>query len=99
MFIAELDVTTAWANTVTNYLNGDDTFTIVNSSPGIIYAVEGDTAPSADVIGVPVQPGNYILYKKGSNAYLYLKNGYSPVVTQGVNTQSKTSRIIINKVG
>ena len=99
MFVTELDITKDWSNTVSNYLNDEDTFMIVNNSPDIIYAVEMDTTPSVDIIGIPIQPSNYITYKKGGNNYLYLKNGYSPVIKNGVDTQPKVSRVLVNKVG
>jgi len=96
MFITEHQVPSKWDNSVSNYLNGEDTFTIVNISPDVIYAVEGNSTPDDSVIGIPVAPGNYIRYEKGDMSYLYLKNGFPPVAGGAL---SKTSRVSVNKVG
>lgn len=99
MFITELDIPSDWTDAAAKLFNDTDTYTIVNTSPDIIYALEGDSVPASKLRGIPVAPGNYIKYQKGENANLYLRNGYSPVKADGVDTQPKTSRVVINKVG
>lgn len=102
MHIADVKLPSTWttlASFVTSGIEEDAQYVIVNSSPDDIYAVEGDAEPSDEIIGVPVAPNNYIIYQKGTQANLYLRNGYSPVVASGVPTQNKLSNITINKVG
>jgi hypothetical protein len=100
MHIADVKLPSSWTALATfTDVNEDDTYVIVNSSPDLIYAVEGSATPIAGVIGVPVAPGNYINYKKGGQTNLYLRNGYTPVMVGNVDTQNKVSNITINKVG
>lgn len=101
MHIADVKIPSTWttlASLITT-VESDATYVIMNSSPDVMYAVEGDTEPADTVIGVPVLPNNFLNYKKGTQANLYLKNGYTPVTTSGVDTQNKLSNITINKVG
>lgn len=101
MHIADTKIPSSWvtlASLITT-VEDDAEYVIVNSSPDLIYAVEGDTAPDAEIIGVPVPSNFYISYKKGSQSNLYLRNGYTPVISGGVDTQNKISNITINKVG
>lgn len=101
MHIADVKVPSEWVtlDSLITSVEADAEYIIVNSSPDGIYAVEGDTDPSEEIIGVPVPSGFYIYYTKGSQAHLYLRNGYSPVKVSGVDTQNKISNITINKVG
>lgn len=100
MHIADVKLPSSWTALATfTDVTEDDTYVIVNSSPDLIYAVEGSATPIAGVIGVPVAPGNYINYKKGGQTNLYLRNGYTPVMVGDVDTQNKVSNITINKVG
>lgn len=96
MHIQDVKLTHNWTSLAT-YTEVEDgaTYQIVNSSPDIIYAVEGDGLPEQGVIGVLVQPGNYVMYQKGEQANLYLKNGFTPVE----GGLQKLSNITINKVG
>lgn len=101
MHIADVKLPSEWttlASLITT-VEDDAQYMIMNSSPDLIYAVEGDTTPVDAIIGVPILPNNYILYQKGSQTNLYLRNGYTPVMASGVDTQHKISNITINKVG
>ena len=100
MHIADVKIPSTWTalSTLTT-VDDTSTYQIVNNSPDDLYFVEGDTTPTEAIIGVIVAPGNYVMYKKGSQANLYIKNGYAPVVSGGVDTQNKISNITINKVG
>lgn len=101
MHIADVKIPSEWVTfeSLVTTVDTSSEYIIVNSSPDLIYAVEGDAAPLETVIGVPVNPGNYINYKKGSQANLYLRNGYTPVKKDGVIVQGKLSNVTINKVG
>lgn len=101
MHIADVKIPSEWVTLESLITSVEDgaKYIIVNSSPDGIYAVEGDGAPSEEIIGVPVPSGFYIFYTKGSQAHLYLRNGYSPVKASGVDTQNKISNVTINKVG
>ena len=100
MHIADVKLPSSWTALSTYVeVSNSDTYIIVNSSPDLIYAVEGSATPLSTVIGVPVASGNYINYKKGDQINLYLRNGYTPVMVGGVDTQNKISNITINKVG
>lgn len=97
--IADVKLTSYWTSLDT-YITVDSSaqYIIVNSSPDIIYAVESATEDIDEaIIGVPVEPNDWIQYKKGSQT-LYLKNGYVPVVSGEEVTQVKLSNITINKV-
>lgn len=100
MHIADVKLPSNWTTleSLISTVEDEATYIIVNSSPDDIYAVEGDTVPE-NIIGIPVASGNYLTYKKGAQAHLYLKNAYSPVMSSGVDTQNKLSNITINKVG
>ena len=100
MHIADVKISNTWAalSTLVN-IEEDAEYTIMNSSPDDLYFVEGDTTPAAGVIGSLVLPGNFVKYKKGSQANLYIKNGY-PVSTSGDMIKKQiASNISINKVG
>lgn len=100
MHIADVKLPSNWTTleSLISDVESDATYVIINSSPDDIYAIEGDTAPE-NTIGVPIVSGNYLMYKKGSQAHLYLRNGYSPVMASGIDTQNKLSNVTINKVG
>lgn len=100
MHIADVKLPSTWTTleSLISTVESDATYVIVNSSPDDIYAIEGNEAPE-DIIGIPVASGNYVTYKKGSQANLYLRNAYSPVMASGIDTQNKLSNITINKVG
>lgn len=100
MHVADVKVPNEWttlASLITT-VDADTTYVLVNSSPDTLYAVEGDTTPSEAVIGVILIPEDYIVYKKGTQANLYLRNGATPVVMNGVE-QIKISNLTVNKVG
>lgn len=101
MHIADVKIPSTWvtlASLITT-VEEESEYVIVNSSPDLIYVVEGDTEPDDIIIGIPVNPGNYVSYKKGAQANLYIRNGYTPVMVGGVDSQNKLSNITINKVG
>lgn len=79
---------------------GNDQYVIINSSPDKIYVIEGDSVDELeDVIGVPLDAGEYVIYEKGEQANLYLHNDYTPVEVPGEETPEKLSNVTINKVG
>lgn len=101
MHIADVKIPSSWTSLADLITTVDPAseYLLINSSPDLMYAVEGDTTPADDVIGVPVLPNNYIQYKKGSQANLYIRNAFTPVISGGVDTQNKLSNLTINKVG
>lgn len=100
MHIADVKIPSEWTP-LSNFteVEADAEYVLINSSPDLMFAVEGDEPPMDDVIGVPVMSYNYITYKKGAQANLYIRNAYTPVYSDGVDTQNKISNLTINKVG
>lgn len=96
MHIQDVKITSNWTS-LSTYTTVEEgaTYQIVNSSPDVVYAVEGNDLPETGIIGVIVQPSSYIMYQKGEQANLYLKNGFTPVE----GGLQKLSNITINKVG
>lgn len=96
MHIQDVKLTHNWTSlAIYTAVDVDATYQIVNNSPDVIYAVEGDDIPNELVIGVVVNPSDYIMYQPGEQANLYLKNGFTPVA----DGMGKLSNITINKVG
>lgn len=101
MHIADVKVPNEWVTLASLIGEVEDgaTYTLINTSPDIVYAVEGDALPDTMVTGAPITPSNYGIYTKGVQADLYLRNGYTSVAVAGVSSYRKESNISINKVG
>lgn len=100
MHIADVKITSTWTPlSKFTVVEGEAQYIIINNSQDDIYAVEGDDLPDSTVVGAIIVPGNYIVYKKGVQAELYMKSSAIPVISDGTETQSKVSNITINKVG
>lgn len=77
MHIADATITNEWVkfnDIIGQAVQEDVTYTIVNSSPNRLFAVESTGEPVEDVVGAFVGEGGTIVYKKGAQD-LYLKNG------------------------
>lgn len=100
MHIADVKIPSTWTP-LSKYVEVDaiSQYVVINSSQDDLYAVEGDEVPANNVTGAIIVPGNYLVYKKGVQAELYIRNAYTPVLTDGVDTQNKLSNVTINKVG
>lgn len=101
MHIKDFRISEEWTS-FTEILDGEvdagATYTIFNISQDEIYAIENDTTPQTDALGVIVVPTDFIIYQKGEQE-LYLRNGSAPVTKDGVPVEDKLSAITINKVG
>lgn len=85
MHIADVTITNKWTkftDIIKKPIQEDVTYTVVNSSPNRLYAVESTGKPADETVGVFVEEGRTIIYKKGTQD-LYLKNGRA-----GNNTES-----------
>jgi len=100
MHIKDTKLPSTWTafSTLVDEVEANAEYIITNSSPDTIYALESTGDPDKTYIGVPVNPGNFIDYKKGTQD-LYLRNAYTPVTSGGVATENKVSNITISKVG
>lgn len=100
MHIKDVKLPSTWIafSTLIDEVEADTEYIITNSSPDTIYAIESTGTPKAAYIGIPVNSGNFIDYKKGTQD-LYLRNAYTPVTSGGVATENKVSNITISKVG
>lgn len=100
MHIKDTKLPSTWTvfSTLIDEVEANAEYIITNSSPDIIYAIESTGNPNATYIGIPVNPGNFIDYKKGTQD-LYLRNAYTPVTSGGVIKENKLSNITISKVG
>lgn len=92
MFIAETRVTNQWAELSDVTFESGTTYTIVNNSSDVIYAVEGDSEPEDTITGVPVAPGNYIKYEPGEQN-IYFRNR-----KQSVSNRVEYSKLLVNSV-
>lgn len=101
MHIADVKVPNEWVtlSSLIGEVEDEATYTLINTSPDIVYAVEGDAIPDSTITGAPIQPSSYGIYSKGSQAELYLRNGYTPVAVSGVGSYIKESNVSVNKVG
>ena len=100
MHIADVKITGEWTP-ISRFtaIDGSAQYVIINSSQDDIYAVEGDVIPAGNVVGAIIVPGNYIVYKKGVQADLYVRSAAAPVLSSGIDERVKVSNITINKVG
>lgn len=97
MHIADALIPNKWTK-LSDYteVDADGIYYIFNTSvDDDVYFIEGDTTPTSTTVGIIVNPGNYVKYKKGSQANLYMRNGIISVA----GAPDKQSKITINKVG
>lgn len=101
MHIADVKVSNAWVTLkdLIPEVEPSATYIIMNTSPDIVYAVEGDVLPGETITGAPISSGSYGVYVQGEQEHLYLRNGFTPVTTSGINSYIKDSNISISKVG
>lgn len=102
MHIADVKATNEWQtleDLLGESLEETATYILMNTSPDVVYAVEGDTLPGEAVTGAPINPSSYGIYKKGEQANLYIRNGATPVAVSGIASYTKESNISVSKVG